>query len=175
MLLRPTDDASTLRNILDGCGLRDRVVPLTARGLDGVTGAATDELVRECWDLQAIAATYDAFIEHFRPLLRAFGAGEVEPEQAFLVQTLLMHEFRRVLLHDPQLPVQVMPNRWRGDAARELCAQLYRLTWRAACQHLQASCATPEGPLPPPSAQFFRRFGGLESPPAATDEVAVEG
>ena len=125
--------------------------------------------------LQAIAATYDAFIEHFRPLLRAFGAGEVEPEQAFLVQTLLMHEFRRVLLHDPQLPVQVMPNRWRGDAARELCAQLYRLTWRAACQHLQASCATPEGPLPPPSAQFFRRFGGLESPPAATDEVAVEG
>ncbi|HND57264.1 MAG TPA: PaaX family transcriptional regulator C-terminal domain-containing protein, partial [Thauera aminoaromatica] len=99
VLLRPTDDASTLRNILDGCGLRDRVVPLTARGLDGVTGAATDELVRECWDLQAIAATYDGFIEHFRPLLRAFGAGEAEPEQAFLVQTLLMHEFRRVLLH----------------------------------------------------------------------------
>jgi phenylacetic acid degradation operon negative regulatory protein len=175
VLLRPTDDASTLRNILDGCGLRDRVVPLTARGLDGVTGAATDELVRECWDLQAIAATYDAFIEHFRPLLRAFGAGEVEPQQAFLVQTLLMHEFRRVLLHDPQLPVQVMPNRWRGDAARELCARLYRLSWRAACRHLQASCASPEGPLPPPSAQFFRRFGGLEVPPTATDEATVEG
>ena len=61
VLLRPTDDASTLRNILDGCGLRDRVVPLTARGLDrGDWGGHHDELVRECWDL-VIAATYDGF------------------------------------------------------------------------------------------------------------------
>ncbi|HRQ57419.1 MAG TPA: phenylacetic acid degradation operon negative regulatory protein PaaX [Azoarcus taiwanensis] len=175
VLLRPTDDASTLRQILDGSGLRDRVVPLTARGLDEVTGAATDDLVRECWDLQAIAATYDAFIEHFRPLVRPFSGGRVEPQQAFLVQTLLIHEFRRVLLHDPQLPAEVMPIRWRGDAARLLCARLYRLSWYAAVRHLQTVCATPDGPLPPPSAQFFRRFGGLEAPPAAMEEASTTG
>lgn len=166
VLLRPTDDASTLRNILDGCGLRDRVVPLTARGLDGVTGAAADELVRECWDLGAIAATYEAFNERFRPLLRPLRGARIDPGQAFMVQTLLMHEFRRALLHDPQLPEQVMPSRWSGDAARELCAKLYRLTWPAARQHLIDTCSAPDGPLPPAAPQFYRRFGGLEAAPA---------
>lgn len=163
VLLRPTADVVTLRNILDGCGLRDRVVPLTARGMDGVTGAATDELVRECWDLQAIAATYDRFIEHFRPLLRPLRGANIDLGQAFQVQTLLMHEFRRVLLHDPQLPEQVMPRRWSGDAARELCAKLYRLTWPAARAHLTSTCSAPDGPLPAAAPQFFRRFGGLDA------------
>jgi hypothetical protein len=35
-------------------------------------------------------------------------AGSLDPEQCFLVQTLLMHDFRRALLHDPQLPVQLL-------------------------------------------------------------------
>lgn len=162
VLVRPSSDSATLMEILDGTGTRDKVVPLDARSLDALTGLPLKDLARECWDLEAIGATYDEFIARFRPVLRTLSAARsLDPEQCFLVQTLLMHEFRRVLLHDPQLPAQMTPNKWSGALARNLCQSLYRLTYRLAQQHLLALCETPSGPLPPPSPDFYRRFGGL--------------
>lgn len=169
VLVRPSSDSATLLEILDGTGTRDKVVPLDAHSLDALTSLPLVELAQECWDLEAIGATYDAFLARFRPLLRTLSAARsLDPEQCFLVQTLLMHEFRRVLLHDPQLPAQMTPRKWSGATARELCRALYRLTYRLAQQHLLAVCGTPSGPLPPAAARFYRRFGGLGDESAAT-------
>ncbi len=77
------------------------------------------------------------------------------------MRTLLIHAYRRVLLRDPQLPAALLPLDWPGAAAYALCRDLYRLTHRAAERHLTATLQDAEGRLPPASAEFHARFGGL--------------
>jgi phenylacetic acid degradation operon negative regulatory protein len=137
------------------------------------------DLARDCWNLDVIDNAYREFTDRLRPVLRALrSARTLDPEQCFLVQTLTMHDFRRALLHDPQLPAQLMPHDWSGVVARELCRDLYRITYRLSQQHLMAVCETPNGPLPPAAAYFYERFGGLErNPPLSspTAEAADDG
>ena len=77
------------------------------------------------------------------------------------MRTLLIHAYRRVLLRDPQLPATLLPLDWPGAAAYALCRDFYRLTHRAAERHLMATLQDARGRLPPASADFYRRFGGL--------------
>lgn len=162
VLGHPSADTETLLEILQDTGTHDKVVPMSANNLGALSNRPLQDLARECWNLEAIGATYREFTDRLRPVLRALrGTRTLDPEQCFLVQTLTMHDFRRALLHDPQLPEQLMPNGWSGTVARELCRDLYRITWPLSQQHLMATCETPNGPLPAAAPYFYERFGGL--------------
>ena len=78
------------------------------------------------------------------------------------MRTLLIHEYRRVLLRDPQLPAALLPLDWPGAAAYALCRDFYRLTHACAERHLLAVLEGPRGTLPPADAAFYERFGGLD-------------
>lgn len=170
VLAHPSADTETLLEILQDTGTHDKVVPMTTTTIGALSGRALQDVARECWNLEAIAAKYGEFIDRLRPVLRALrGSRDLDPEQCFLVQTLTMHGFRRALLVDPLLPSQLVPSGWSGQVARELCRDLYRLTWRLAQQHLMAVCETPNGPLPPAAPYFFERFGGLVDTPAGME------
>jgi phenylacetic acid degradation operon negative regulatory protein len=174
VLAHPSADTETLLEILQDTGAHDKVVAMTAVSLGALSGRPLQALARECWNLEQIDATYREFADRFRPALRALrSARTLDPEQCFLMQTLTMHEFRRALLHDPQLPEQLLPSDWGGVVARQLCRDLYRITWPLAQQHLMAVCETPDGPLPPASAYFYERFGGLKDE-TTTPAVAAE-
>lgn len=162
----PSADTATLLEILQDTGCRDKVVPLQASSLGSLTTRPLQDLARECWNLDAIEATYREFTERMRPVLRSLrSTRNLDPEQCFQIQTLTMHEFRRALLHDPQLPVQLMPRDWSGTAARMLCRDIYRITWRLSQQHLIEVCETPAGALPAAAPYFYKRFGGLDDAP----------
>ena len=81
-----------------------------------------------------------------------------------MLRSLLVHEFRRVLLRDPALPEELLPAGWSGTSARQLCRDLYRRLWRPAEHYLMAVLETADGPLPEATADFHRRFGGLTGP-----------
>ncbi len=175
ILAHPSADSEALLDILQESGAHDKVVAMRASNISALTSKPLQELVRECWNLDVLAAKYDGFIERFRPVLRALRATiELDPEQCFLVQTLLMHDFRRALLHDPQLPTQLLPTNWSGGVARQLCRDVYRITWPHAQRHLLTVCETASGPLPPAAAYFHERFDGLGSsePGNATETAA---
>lgn len=167
ILAHPSADADALLDILQEAGAHDKVVAMKAANISALTSRPMLELVHECWNLDALAARYHDFIELFRPLLRTMrSVNKLDPEQCFLVQTLLMHDFRRTLLHDPQLPSQLLPANWSGGIARELCRDLYTITFPLAQQHLMSVCETVNGPLPAAAPYFYERFGGLPAPPA---------
>lgn len=164
ILAHPSADSEALLDILQETGAHDKVVAMRAANISPLTSKPLQELVHECWNLDVLSAKYTDFIERFRPVLRTLrAASELDPEQCFLVQTLLMHDFRRALLHDPQLPAQLLPANWSGGVARLLCRDIYRVTWPHAQQHLLAVCATASGPLPAAAAYFHERFGGLDA------------
>src|SRR5690348_14959155 len=127
-------------------------------------GLRLETLLRQGWDLAAIDAGYRRFIARFGRVVDLFANDDApDPEQCFVVRTLLIHEFRRVTLHDPRLPPAMLPEGWRGPKAYALCRDFYRLTHRCAERHLAVTL----GPLPAAASYFYRRFGGLVSSPAA--------
>lgn len=168
ILARPSTqsaDADALLDILQGTGAHDKVVVMQARTLGALASRPLQDLVRDCWNLDAIAADYKRFIDSFRPVVRAMRAAEtLDPEQCFVIRTLLIHEFRRVQLRDPQLPKQLLPAEWPGDTARALCGELYAMVQCGAQQHLLQSLETADGPLPEAAPYFYARFGGILDP-----------
>lgn len=118
--------------------------------------------VRESWGIDELGQHYSEFIRLFRPLWQALREQEtLEAQDCFLARTLLIHEYRRLLLRDPQLPDELLPGDWEGRAARQLCRNLYRLVSPKAEVWLNDMLETADGPLPDASESFYRRFGGL--------------
>ena len=160
VLAHPAPDMEALTQTFRDLNLADRLVVMTAQAANQLP--ALQALVRGAWDLDRLAADYAAFVDHFRPIYQALGeASAPDPRSCFLVRTLLVHDYRRVLLRDPMLPDELLPVDWPGRPARALCRNLYRLTALPAEEHLMASAETAEGPLPEAAAYFRERFGGL--------------
>jgi phenylacetic acid degradation operon negative regulatory protein len=74
---------------------------------------------------------------------------------------LLVHEYRRAVLRDPQLPAALLSSDWAGSAAHALCRNLYRAIEGQAARHLEPLLRNAEGPLAEPGAAYYQRFGGL--------------
>lgn len=82
------------------------------------------DLVRRCWDLAAIQASYDRFVARWAPRMAA-SAGLTTDEERFVEQIELVHDYRKFLFVDPGLPVQLLPASWRGRDARRLFQTYY--------------------------------------------------
>jgi len=164
MFLRPARAASreTLGEIVRALGVERRAVVLIARDAPGLESRSLQALAGDCWHIAAVAAEYRRFVARFGPVLERFRARtDLDPEQCFMVRSLLIHAFRRVTLHDPQLPAELLPAAWPSPDAYALCRDFYRLTYKFAEQHLAARLETRDGPLPPAAPYFYERFGGI--------------
>jgi phenylacetic acid degradation operon negative regulatory protein len=174
MMAHPSARSDSVLDILQSTGTRDKVVFLQARTLGALASRPLKDLTEECWHLGQVAAGYQGFIDRFRAVSRALrGASALDPEQCFLVRTLLIHEFRRVQLRDPQLPRQLLPTGWPGDTARAMCRDIYELCQRKTEEHLMSTLETADGELPPADDRFYARFGGLRK--AAVGEGRAAG
>ena len=160
VLAHPAPDESDLEMTLNRVGAAEDVVVMSAQtpGSD----AAMRRLAASAWNLDDIDSRYEHFVTMFRPLFAALKKSRnVDPRTAFVVRTLLIQEYRKVLLRDPQLPRELLPAGWHGTAAYQLCRNLYRGLHAAADDYLGEVMETADGPLPPPSGSYLQRFGGL--------------
>lgn len=114
------------------------------------------KLIEQGWEVSSFATAYDQFLMQFEKLTDR--QNMFSNEEAFVVRTLLIHQFRRILLKDPQLPAQLLPASWQGESARQLASRLYRAVSPGVDgyikQHMQ--CAKQNCPDPAPS--YYRRF-----------------
>jgi phenylacetic acid degradation operon negative regulatory protein len=160
VLAHPAPDASDLEVTLKRAGAADDVVVMSSRTVRSETPMRT--LAGSAWNLDDIDARYEKFVTMFRPLFAALKkARSVDPCTAFVARTLLIQEYRKVLLRDPQLPHELLPAGWHGTAAYQLCRNLYRGLYHAADDYLSEVMETADGPLPPPAGDYLQRFGGL--------------
>jgi phenylacetic acid degradation operon negative regulatory protein len=159
----PAATPETLDELLARTGTRGKLFICHAAEMPGArNGRPLREMVAEGWDLSGVIQGYEQFIAQFQPLLALLRAGQQPaPEQAFVIRTLLIHAYRRVQLHDPQLPVELLPEPWPGAAAYELARELYRLVYAGAEQHILATLRAEDDAVPDASAALYQRFGGL--------------
>ena len=173
LLAHPSADPAALDRLLQDLGVADRVLVMQAESVVGTAAPAHSALVRRAWNLDRLARAYRDFLARFRAVGEALeGRAVLDPPTAFLVRALLIHEFRRVLLRDPLLPKELLPDAWPGLAARRLARALYRSTSEPAERHLMALLETAAGRLPPAAPYFYARFGGLSRPPRAREHAA---
>jgi len=160
--LRPAQGTRPLPAALDASGVAERLLVGTVRDMPGRRPLAA--VVASAWDLTMLAADYRRFLRRFGAVIDHFRAtrdGAHDPQQCFVVRTLLIHAYRRVLLRDPLLPAALLPLDWPGAAAYALCRDFYRLTHRCAERHLAVTLAGADEDFPPAAAAFYERFGGL--------------
>jgi len=131
-----------------------RTAPALARSalrleLRGDTETAR-ALAARAWPLDRMAASYTRFTAAFMPLRAELAGGrELGALDALAARVLLLHAFRRIVLHDPLLPAAVLPEAWPGATARSLCAEVYRRVLPASERWLDAhGRIAPDVPLP---------------------------
>lgn len=158
----PRADRSDVMATLQDLDVADDCIVFETRAQDVLASRAMRMQVRESWKIDELGEHYSEFIQLFRPLWQALREqDQLRPEDCFLARTLLIHEYRRLLLRDPQLPDELLPGDWEGRAARQLCRNIYRLIHAKAEDWLNRNLETADGPLPDVGESFYKRFGGL--------------
>lgn len=159
----PAAEAVVLDELLQRLGLAGKVFVVQGKALRQVCGRPLTDLLASGWDLSEVATAYRQFIERFAPLAALLHqpACSFTPEQAFVMRTLVIHAYRRVQLHDPQLPLELLPAPWPGSQAYQLAREIYLAVQAMAEQHIDAALRKEDAAAPVAAAAYFERFGGL--------------
>ncbi|MDB5791612.1 MAG: transcriptional regulator [Massilia sp.] len=167
VLAHPAADAGGLADVLQRTGAAGRVFVLTASRLPGAGSRPLRELAQDGWDLTAVARSYVDFFRQFTPLLAVLReeaqVAQVSPQAAFAIRSLLIHAYRRLQLHDPMLPIELLPDPWPGSDAYEVARAIYRLVFAQAEVHVDAVLRREDASAPGADEAFYQRFGGLRS------------
>ncbi|MBS0416782.1 MAG: phenylacetic acid degradation operon negative regulatory protein PaaX [Proteobacteria bacterium] len=158
----PNSDLHQARNWLQSLEVGKDALLLKACSEDvGIDQA----VVAAGWDLGDLARRYKRFADAFAVVDVALTAKEaVTPESAFVIRTLLIHEYRKIHLQDPLLPPALLPSDWVGSSAYDSCAQLYGKVFTAAEDFLTATASTLEAALPQADPAVYQRFAGIRTP-----------
>ena len=137
--------------------------PLLAQSLPLGNGQTDRQVVAAMWDVKQLANSYKKFSSIYQPLIAewlSMGSKHAndQMEKAFLLRLLLIHDFRRLLLRDPSLPLNLLPALWPGQAARQTCTELYRLLRSASEKYLDLHVQLADGQWTSSRKVFAQRF-----------------
>ena len=163
---RPHDDA--VRETLDALDVSGSVVVWRASIETGAAEEALARLVHQTWRLDDVAARFADFIDTFAAVSAALKRERsFDAMDAFMVRTLAIHEYRRVLLKTTDLPEDLLPDRWPGQEARRITTAMYRAVHTDAVLYAREAMQNRDGPLPLADPGYYERFGGLGSLPVS--------
>lgn len=156
---KPGDKGHALRETLDEFDVADKVMILDANTSSFSSSQVVRELVQDSWRLEEVAEGYRDFLKHYKPLLKWSQQERIpETETAFLARTLLIHDYRRILLQDTPLPDELLPPGWPGAEARKLTGQIYRVMAKPSSEYIVSELESGNGPMPEADVNFWDRF-----------------
>jgi len=120
----PGQDRASLNELLTDLGIENNIVHMQAKA---DSSESLKELVLSRWqleDLQQRYKEYTGWCEHIQQRLEDHQ--HADPQSLLLLRVLIIHEYRRILLTDPELPAGMLPDDWQGESAKLQTATLYR-------------------------------------------------
>lgn len=90
------------------------------------------QLVQKCWNIDEINEKYKGFIDTYQKDYEKLAEmvrqnQEVADSLCFVEKTNLVHQYRKFLFIDPDLPQELLPELWLGKEADELFQNYYQL------------------------------------------------
>jgi phenylacetic acid degradation operon negative regulatory protein len=158
LFAHPNSNIAQARDWLRGIGGAGDALVLKSSSDDL---AVDRKVVGAGWDLGELARRYRRFVEAFGAVEKAARQTVLAPEGAFVVRTLLIHDYRKIHLQDPLLPPALLPDDWVGTSAYDLCRNLYARVFAAAEDYLTATGSTLSQSLPAADVAAYGRFGGV--------------
>ena len=137
-----------------GQGARDGALVFHAEAI------TAPERMAGFWDLSALRAGYARFVD----LFGAIDPAGMSDSQALMVRLLMVHAYRMVLLRDPRLPQEHLPEAWNGAEARHLFRRLYLALTPGAHRYVALSCEGVGGTLPAETEATRQRQDMLTAP-----------
>jgi phenylacetic acid degradation operon negative regulatory protein len=166
----PEFDSQPLREQRSLGGLLGKVVAFEARLAED---DAPQRLIQLGWDLDDLGLRYRRFVARFAGVQEELARQCIpDPQECFLVRTLLIHEYRRLHLRDPLLPAQLLQPDWPGTRAAALCRDIYDTVFGPSELHLTRVASRLAGPLPAADASVMLRFGGIRPVLEGRDDQA---
>lgn len=119
MMIKPGSNTDAVNQVLQSAGLTDTCIVFTGN-LDNRSDIQA--IVTNGWNLQELSDAYQRLQNCFAD---AGNLAKQNPEDAFVARSLLIHQYRRILLKDPRLPDELLPPDWSGEKARKLVSHTY--------------------------------------------------
>ena len=120
----PCNDRPPLIELLAELKLEDSIVQMQAQAENA---GNLQKLVMARWKLRNLRQRYEAFTTQYKKANKIIKSGQAPDKHSmFLLRVLLMHEYRRILLSDPELPAAMLPADWEGYTAQSLTGEIYR-------------------------------------------------
>ncbi len=103
------------------------------------------ELAARCWDLEALGADYQRFIQTYAELDNERLNAAKDGRTALLERMRIIGDYRRFLFRDPYLPQELQPEGWPSSAARSLFGAVHRQLGPAATAFVSDVIGQPIG------------------------------
>lgn len=162
--VHPSTDLPTALDALMTEGMSDllkHLMPLLAADAGSDISASDANMVQRAWNLEQLGASYSDFVFRYNPFLNKLRhdvKNQIADESAFLLRILLIHDYRRLLLRDPELPEVLLPANWPGQKARLLCKELYRRLLVPSERHIELHMKLANGTTPRALPMLAERF-----------------
>ena len=164
----PTAPLEPVWRLFETMNVADKAVVMKATNFDREHGLTTREMAAQCFALEPLGRNYQAFVARFGPVAGALADGgkqdEKGPEHCFVLRTMLIHDYRRILLKDPGLPRALLPEPWPALEARRLCGEIYRAVEAPSERYIRAVCEDRTGPFRATASGHRGRFRNVQRP-----------
>ena len=94
-------------------------------------------LLSTAWDLRQIESYYQLFYKKFDPVFQNLNnGGKLSDLNCFILREILVHEYRKIALKDPWLPLAMLPEDWPGLKGFSIFSNLYDLLFAQSENYL---------------------------------------
>lgn len=157
LLAHPQIDRAALEEVLDRLDAGRKVA--ACQVVNSADLGSLSDLVKGLWDLSAVINGYREFLRRCSTLRRLSDEPDViAPQQWFMIRTLLIHAFRRIVLHDPLLPIELLPDPWIGAQAYTFVSKIYWQSLSGSEAHLSAVLGSTPDDVKRAGMQLRKRF-----------------
>jgi phenylacetic acid degradation operon negative regulatory protein len=157
LLAHPQIDRAALEEVLDRLDAGRKVA--ACQVVNSADLGSLSDLVKGLWDLSAVINGYREFLRRCATLRRLSDEPDaIAPQQWFMIRTLLIHAFRRIVLHDPLLPIELLPDPWIGAEAYTFVSKIYWQSLSGSEAHLSAVLGSSPDEVKRAGMQLRKRF-----------------
>ncbi len=159
----PTYSINQINHLLKQYEQQDYYIVMNARDTDCQPLAFLDaESILHRGVKEDLEKEYESFIQQYSPMSEhSDEIADLSPQDSFLIKTMMINDYRRLLWHDSIRSSLLLGEAWAGRRARRLAATIYCQLDKKGRQHFRSLGKCSEGSLPPLENEYRKRFKHL--------------